>query len=87
MSYHTHLPIYAKLYIGIPGVISLTNWLVKVVHNFADLTLVTSPQLKRELELIGVRRVAVWQKGINIEVLWYAISNSVEIFVLIAYIF
>jgi len=34
----------------------------------ADLTLVTSPQLKSELESFGVKRVGVWQKGINTEI-------------------
>ena len=33
----------------------------------ADLTLVTSTELRDQLLDIGVRRVDVWQKGINVE--------------------
>ena len=68
MSYHTHLPLYAKSYIGLPGATKFAEFLVRTVHNRADLTLVTSPQLKEELEALGVKRVDVWQKGINYEV-------------------
>ena len=36
-----------------------------MAHSNADLTLVTSPQMKEELENNGVERVAVWRKGID----------------------
>ena len=36
-----------------------------MAHSNADLTLVTSPQMKEELESNGVQRVAVWRKGID----------------------
>jgi sulfoquinovosyltransferase len=69
MSYHTHLPAYAKRYFPVPGSVALANNLVKWMHNIADLTLATSPELKKELEKIGVKRVAVWEKGVNTQVL------------------
>jgi sulfoquinovosyltransferase len=62
--------MYARAYVGLPGAEALANFLVKTIHNFADLTLVTSPQLKQQLEAIGVRRVDIWQKGINREVIY-----------------
>lgn len=68
MSYHTHLPAYAKRYVPLPGISKLAEWLVRLTHSYADLTLVTSPELKKELDGIGVRRTAVWEKGVNTEV-------------------
>eukprot|EP01041_Mallomonas_annulata_P004063 gene4063-8079_t len=67
MSYHTHLPVYVKSYIGLPGIVALSERVVRLVHSRADLTLTTSPQLKEELESFGMRRVDVWQKGIDVE--------------------
>ena len=46
----------------------ITKWVIKVVHNMADLVLVTSPEIKDELSSFGVRRLAVWKKGIDTEV-------------------
>lgn len=67
-SYHTHLPIYARDYMGfVPGIVGITKFVIRMVHNQADLTLVTSPQLKEELLSFGVKRVAVWKKGIDTE--------------------
>lgn len=71
LSYHTHLPVYAETYckIGkmqIPGAVWLAGHLIRKCHSKADLTLVTSSQLKQDLETIGVRRIQVWQKGIDI---------------------
>ena len=66
MSYHTHLPNYAKNYLGyIPGIEEFAWFLVRFAHKRADLTLTTSPQLKKELEEHGVPRVDVWRKGID----------------------
>ncbi|GAB5371783.1 hypothetical protein AAMO2058_001609500 [Amorphochlora amoebiformis] len=69
MSYHTHLPIYARDYLGfIPGIVE-ASWLVlNMVLNQADLVLTTSPQIKKELEDHGVRRVDVWRKGVDIDI-------------------
>lgn len=68
LSYHTHLPIYARDYLGfIPGIVPLTKFVLRMVHNLADLVLVTSPQLKEELAGFGIKRLAVWKKGIDTE--------------------
>jgi len=69
MSYHTHLPIYARDYLGfIPGIVEAAWAVMNLVLNQADLTLVTSPQIKKELEDHGVRRVDVWRKGVDIDI-------------------
>ena len=66
MSYHTNLPAYARTYVGhFAWLEHLIWWLVRFAHFFADLTLVTSPQMKAELQQKGIQRVDVWQKGIN----------------------
>lgn len=45
-----------------------TCWdLLRFAHSRADLTLVTSPQMKEELEANGIPRVDVWRKGIDTE--------------------
>jgi len=68
MSYHTHLPSYGKNYLGfIPGVERLCWNLLYWAHSRADLTLVTSPQMKEELRANGIPRVDVWRKGIDTE--------------------
>jgi len=68
MSYHTNLPLYVRNYFThIPWLEHLAWWLIRLAHYFADLTLVTSPQMKDELEVHGIRRVDVWLKGINTE--------------------
>jgi len=68
MSYHTHLPVYADRYLGwLPGS-RVGSWLyIKALHNFADLTLVTSPQMLNEFREQGIKRVAVWPKGVDVE--------------------
>lgn len=58
--------MYAKTYAGwIPGVDWLSFKVIKFVHNRADLTLVTSPQMQDELVEWGIERVDVWRKGID----------------------
>jgi len=69
ISYHTHLPIYARDYLGfIPGIVELAWFALNVVLNQADLVLTTSPQLKKELEDNGVNNVDVWRKGVDVDV-------------------
>ena len=65
MSYHTDFAAYAKSYLPVPGSVPLAHFLVHRLHSFADMTLVTSPQLGEHLESIGVTNVHVWEKGIN----------------------
>lgn len=66
LSYHTHLPLYGRNYLGfIPGVEEICWALIRFCHSRADLTLVTSPQMKEEMEANGIPRVDVWRKGID----------------------
>eukprot|EP00921_Rhytidocystis_pertsovi_P015030 GHVQ01024066.1.p1 GENE.GHVQ01024066.1~~GHVQ01024066.1.p1 ORF type:complete len:460 (+),score=27.80 GHVQ01024066.1:1231-2610(+) len=68
LSYHTHVPAYAHAYLpGLPGIVSLSWMMVRWLHNHADLTLVTSPQMKAQMEQAGIRRVLVWQKAVDTE--------------------
>jgi sulfoquinovosyltransferase len=68
ISYHTHLPVYVRTYAPRP-IRRLTEWAswqaIRAVHSWADLTLVTSPQIRAEFEQHGIPRVQVWQKGID----------------------
>jgi sulfoquinovosyltransferase len=71
MSYHTNVGEYAKSYFPLipPKIIEAVNdCYMKFTHKFADLILCTSPQLKEQMIGAGLRRVDVWQKGINTEV-------------------
>lgn len=69
ISYHTHLPLYARSYLGwIPGIEALSWLALRFAHNKADLTLCTSPQMQQEMKENGVERVDVWRKGIDTEV-------------------
>ncbi|PXF46721.1 Sulfoquinovosyl transferase SQD2 [Gracilariopsis chorda] len=64
LSYHTHLPIYAKDY-GL-GTFQGVIWtMLRLQHNRADFTLTTSPQLCEELVENGFERVGLWRKGID----------------------
>lgn len=66
MSYHTHLPSYGKNYLSfVPGIEPICWELLRMVHNRADLTLVTSPQMKQELTDNAIHSVDVWRKGID----------------------
>eukprot|EP00957_Ditylum_brightwellii_P015708 1184226-Ditylum_brightwellii.AAC.1 len=49
----------------IPKVEEFAWWLMRYVHSRADLTLVTSPQIRDELVAGGIPRVDVWRKGID----------------------
>jgi len=66
MSYHTHLPVYGRNYLGfVPGVVNVCWEVLRWVHSRADLTLVTSHAMKSELSANGIPRVDVWRKGID----------------------
>ncbi|CAB1101644.1 GT4 [Ectocarpus sp. CCAP 1310/34] len=67
-SYHTHLPLYGRTYLGwIPGIEAMSWAVLRYAHNKADLTLCTSPQMQQQLEANGIERVDVWRKGIDVE--------------------
>jgi sulfoquinovosyltransferase len=76
MSYHTDFVGYARSYVPLPGSVQLAHFLVRNFLQMADLVLCTSPQLKQEMEKIGLNRVDVWQKGINTEVSLYLLFIS-----------
>ena len=66
LSYHTHLPLYGRNYLGFIPFIEEIAWAaLRYCHSRADLTLVTSPQMKEEMEANGIPRVDVWRKGID----------------------
>jgi len=66
MSYHTHLPVYGRNYLGfVPGVENLCWEALRWAHSRADLTLVTSHAMKAEMQANGIPRVDVWRKGID----------------------
>lgn len=66
LTYHTHLPVYAEKYLGfVPFIADMAWFVVRYVHAAADLTLVTSPQLKAEFNEHGINNVEVWRKGID----------------------
>ena len=74
MSYHTHLPVYARSYFIYPfnRLLEYLAWYaLLIVHWFADLTLVTSPQIADEFREHYDRAslppipLRVWKKGVD----------------------
>ncbi|KAJ1455236.1 hypothetical protein M885DRAFT_520530 [Pelagophyceae sp. CCMP2097] len=69
LSYHTHLPVYAERYAGWLPFARQSSWAaIKLAHGQADLTLVTSPQMKDEFVEQSIKRVEVWRKGIDVDI-------------------
>ncbi|CAG9466828.1 unnamed protein product [Pedinophyceae sp. YPF-701] len=66
MSYHTHLPAYLPKY-NITFMMGVLWTLLRLVHSKAcQLTLVTSPQMKKELDEQKVHpNIEVWKKGVD----------------------
>ena len=74
LSYHTHLPVYARNYANSsdwtrtmgPKFCEWLSWKVlRVVRRMADLTLMSSPQIAAELTAKGVERVAMWRRRVD----------------------
>jgi glycosyltransferase involved in cell wall biosynthesis len=65
-SYHTDIPGYAKFY-GYQWGEGLLWWLFRSLHNRADLNLVPSSYILRQVRAHGFRRVRWWQRGIDTE--------------------
>jgi glycosyltransferase involved in cell wall biosynthesis len=65
-SYHTHLPQYLQYY-GLGMLEGLLWELLKLVHNQAHLNLCTSSVMVEELGNHGIQRLALWQRGVDIE--------------------
>ncbi len=68
MSYHTHIPVYVRTYLPVPWN-TVAEWilwrLLKWIHSFADLTVVTSPQIATDLKDHGIHHTQLWPKGVN----------------------
>jgi glycosyltransferase involved in cell wall biosynthesis len=65
-SYHTDIPGYAKFY-GYPWGERLLWWLFRTLHNIADINLVPSTAVLRQVRAHGFRRVRWWWRGIDTE--------------------
>lgn len=65
-SYHTHLPQYLHYY-GLGMLEGLLWELLKLGHNQAHLNLCTSSVMVEELASHGIERLALWQRGVDIE--------------------
>eukprot|EP00026_Physarum_polycephalum_P009026 Phypoly_transcript_09136.p1 GENE.Phypoly_transcript_09136~~Phypoly_transcript_09136.p1 ORF type:complete len:392 (-),score=52.67 Phypoly_transcript_09136:157-1332(-) len=80
--YHTHVPEYVRHYIsGFIGTLltSFLWFLVRMAQNSADLTMVTSEIMGKELSDHGVSNdLAVWRKGVDTE-LFHPCKGSPEI--------
>ncbi|KAJ7562219.1 hypothetical protein O6H91_03G059600 [Diphasiastrum complanatum] len=67
MSYHTHVPIYIPKY-TFSWLVTPMWMIIKFLHRAADLTLVTSHALGKELKAAGAAaadRIRVWRKGVD----------------------
>ncbi|MDR7898290.1 glycosyltransferase family 1 protein [Thermosynechococcus sp. JY1334] len=65
-SYHTHLPQYLKYY-GL-GFLEEVLWsLLRLAHNRAQLNLCTSTAMVAELKAHGIHHLALWQRGVDVE--------------------
>ena len=82
MSYHTHLPVFYRSYCSWKWLASVLEWgtwhYIRATHAFADLTVVTSPQVLQEFHQHKIRRVQVWQKGVETEHLFHPKHYSME---------
>jgi len=63
-SYHTNVADYAAYYHL--GFTQGAIWaLLRALHNRADLNLVTSDTIRRDVEAHGIERVELWQRGVD----------------------
>jgi glycosyltransferase involved in cell wall biosynthesis len=65
-SYHTHLPQYLQHY-GLGALEGLLWEILKAAHNQAELNLCTSSIMVKELIEHGIKRVDLWQRGVDTE--------------------
>jgi glycosyltransferase involved in cell wall biosynthesis len=74
-SYHTHLPKYLEHY-GM-GMLEPLLWeLLKAAHNQALLNLCTSTAMVQELSDKGIQHTALWQRGVDTELLRPALRSN-----------
>ena len=64
VSYHTHLPKYLHYY-RLGSLEGLMWWAIREGYNRADVILATSRAMQSELERQGIRRVDLWQRGVD----------------------
>ncbi len=64
-SYHTHFPLYAKLY-GYGWLTGPIWGYMRLLHNRASVNLCTSEAARQELVRHGFRRVRVWPHGVDL---------------------
>lgn len=54
-------------YFGLGVIAPFTRWFTRVTFNAADYALAPSRQVQRELLDLGVRRVGLWRRGVDVE--------------------
>ncbi|KAK8617242.1 hypothetical protein V6N13_080160 [Hibiscus sabdariffa] len=67
MSYHTHVPVYIPRY-TFSWLVKPMWWVLKFLHRAADLTLVPSAAIARDLQAQKVteaNRIRLWKKGVD----------------------
>lgn len=69
MSYHTHVPVYIPRY-TFSWLVTPMWWVIKFLHRAADLTLVPSAAIGRDLQAARVtaaNKIRLWNKGVDSE--------------------
>ncbi|QCE04106.1 sulfoquinovosyltransferase [Vigna unguiculata] len=69
MSYHTHVPVYIPRY-TFSWLVQPMWWVIKFLHTAADLTLVPSAAIGRDLEAAratAANKIRLWNKGVDSE--------------------
>ncbi|KAK2997813.1 hypothetical protein RJ639_024973, partial [Escallonia herrerae] len=69
MSYHTHVPVYIPRY-TFSWLVQPMWWVIKFLHRAADLTLVPSTAIAKDLEAASVtaaNKIRLWNKGVDSE--------------------
>ncbi|KAK8563863.1 hypothetical protein V6N12_035999 [Hibiscus sabdariffa] len=69
MSYHTHVPVYIPRY-TFSWLVKPMWWVLKFLHRAADLTLVPSAAIARDLQaekVTAANRIRLWNKGVDSE--------------------
>ncbi|XP_039070346.1 sulfoquinovosyl transferase SQD2-like isoform X1 [Hibiscus syriacus] len=67
MSYHTHVPVYIPRY-TFSWLVKPMWWVLKFLHRAADLTLVPSAAIARDLQaekVTAANRIRLWNKGVD----------------------
>jgi glycosyltransferase involved in cell wall biosynthesis len=65
-SWHTNIPQYADYY-SVPYLKPALWWILRTLHNCADLNLCTSKSVQNNLENRGFKNVQVWKRGVDLE--------------------